>query len=210
MGSRRRKTPEERREELVRAAQEVFVQNGVESTTVSQIVKAANVAQGTFYLYFKTKNDIIDAIAEHIVDGMVDTMEAAVQQDHLTAIKKMNVFRQSIMEMAEDPDGVELGEVYHRPENQMVHHKMTDRIMLRLAPMLESVIRQGVEEGVYSIADSRVAAWFMLGGLNMLETGFTDRKELANALDIAFAMVTRTLTEKDDDSPPAQRGDDEQ
>jgi AcrR family transcriptional regulator len=52
-----------RREQLLAAAREVLAQNGYERTTVSSIASRANVAQGTFYLYFPSKEALPGALA---------------------------------------------------------------------------------------------------------------------------------------------------
>ena len=52
-----------RREQLLAAAREVLAENGYERTTVSSIATRANVAQGTFYLYFPSKEALPGALA---------------------------------------------------------------------------------------------------------------------------------------------------
>jgi AcrR family transcriptional regulator len=52
-----------RREQLLAAAREVLAENGYERTTVSSIASRANVAQGTFYLYFPSKEALPGALA---------------------------------------------------------------------------------------------------------------------------------------------------
>ena len=58
------KEPEIRHEELIDISEKLFLKNGYEQTAVSEIVKEANVAQGTFYYYFKSKDDVLNAIIE--------------------------------------------------------------------------------------------------------------------------------------------------
>ena len=59
-----------RRAELVSAASRVFAENGVANTAVSDIVKAAGVAQGTFYLYFESKSAVFDSILDHAMTDL--------------------------------------------------------------------------------------------------------------------------------------------
>src|SRR5687768_14610361 len=58
-GTRSRGRRDDRRRALLDAARRRFVQDGYEATTVSAIVRDAGVAQGTFYLYFKTKEQVL-------------------------------------------------------------------------------------------------------------------------------------------------------
>jgi AcrR family transcriptional regulator len=55
---------EGRRGEILAAALHCFSQNGFHNTTIADIVRESGVSQGTFYLYFKTKDDVIAALAD--------------------------------------------------------------------------------------------------------------------------------------------------
>ena len=59
---RPRTKPAEVRRELIDAAHRLFLDKGFEATSVGEIVEAADVAKGTFYFYFKTKDDILLAL----------------------------------------------------------------------------------------------------------------------------------------------------
>ncbi len=74
--TRPRRTESEpvRREQLLRAARKVFRAKGYDGATVSEIVREAGVAQGTFYLYFPSKRDA----AVSLRDGLMETMAQAV------------------------------------------------------------------------------------------------------------------------------------
>jgi AcrR family transcriptional regulator len=55
---------EGRRQEILAAALRCFARNGFHSTTIADIVRESSVSQGTFYLYFETKDDVIAALAD--------------------------------------------------------------------------------------------------------------------------------------------------
>src|ERR1035441_10143564 len=58
----RTKPPEERRDELMKAARRLFLEQGVGATTIEQITSRADVAKGTFYLYFSSKEQVLAAL----------------------------------------------------------------------------------------------------------------------------------------------------
>lgn len=74
-----------RRDELLAAAREVLAQNGYERTTVSSIATRANVAQGTFYLYFPSKEALPGALArqfsEELAAGAREALEGITELD---------------------------------------------------------------------------------------------------------------------------------
>ncbi|USK69884.1 TetR family transcriptional regulator [Peribacillus asahii] len=63
---------------IITAAIKMFQTHGFEKTKISDIVKEAGVAQGTFYLYFRSKFSIMPAIAEVIVEKMITEVEQKV------------------------------------------------------------------------------------------------------------------------------------
>ncbi|MDP6667870.1 MAG: TetR/AcrR family transcriptional regulator [Dehalococcoidia bacterium] len=67
----------QRRQQILAAARLVFDEKGYESATISEIVKKAGVAQGTFYLYFSSKKDIVVDLARKPMADM------AVRLQHL-------------------------------------------------------------------------------------------------------------------------------
>jgi TetR/AcrR family transcriptional regulator, transcriptional repressor for nem operon len=74
----RTKPPQERRTDLLDAAQSLVVEKGVAATTLDDVTRRAGVAKGTFYLYFRSKDDLVAALQERFATEMADRMAAAV------------------------------------------------------------------------------------------------------------------------------------
>ena len=60
------------------AAERLFLAQGVEATTINEIVEAAQVAKGTFYHYFTSKNDMLDALGKRYTGQFLASVEAAL------------------------------------------------------------------------------------------------------------------------------------
>ena len=71
-----------RREQLLAAAREVLAEHGYERTTVSSIATRANVAQGTFYLYFPSKEALPGALAMELSKALGAATARVVAEDH--------------------------------------------------------------------------------------------------------------------------------
>lgn len=69
---------ENKKELIINSAIESFRTNGIERTKISDIVKHAGIAQGTFYLYFPSKLAVMPAIAKTMVNKMVNTVKKEV------------------------------------------------------------------------------------------------------------------------------------
>src|SRR3954464_11536984 len=72
-----------RRAQLLAAAREVLAQHGYERTTVSSIASKASVAQGTFYLYFPSKEALPAALSELVAEQMGAAAERAAERGTL-------------------------------------------------------------------------------------------------------------------------------
>lgn len=69
-----------KKDKIIHAAIDVFREKGIEKTKVSDIVKAAGIAQGTFYLYFPSKLSVMPAIAEVMVDKTITEIQQYIEK----------------------------------------------------------------------------------------------------------------------------------
>lgn len=74
----RTKSAEVRLEELMNAALDLFATKGFEATTVNEIVEKAKVAKGTFYNYFTSKTEILQALRQRYLDSFLAVLNDAV------------------------------------------------------------------------------------------------------------------------------------
>ena len=74
------KEHEDRRNEFIDAAEKLFKENGIMDTTVAAIVREVNVAKGLFYYYFKSKDDVIEAISSKYNREVKRTLQQAFNQ----------------------------------------------------------------------------------------------------------------------------------
>lgn len=83
MGSNLQKQKEEKKQNLIRSACELFMENGISKTSIDQIVNRANVAKGTFYLYFKDKTAIRDAAIVQISNQILSNAKKELEQSNI-------------------------------------------------------------------------------------------------------------------------------
>lgn len=183
---------EARRAELVSAAASLFARRGVAKTAVSDIVRAAGVAQGTFYLYFASKEDAVLAVVERMGAAILDGAAARVAAGS-SAVEKLLLLRDVLSEVAEEPEAEELIDLMHRPENRALHDRFADDMTPRLVPLVEAIVEQGVAEGVFHVRDTRAAAWFVLAGLRSVELSGAAGPEVPPALADATELALRAL-----------------
>ncbi len=81
-----------KRESLLNTAFELFTTKGINNTSISDIVEAAGVAKGTFYLYFKDKYDINSKLVVHRATMLFDSALERMHQQDLTDPKDRILF----------------------------------------------------------------------------------------------------------------------
>ena len=113
---------EARRAELVSAAAEVFARRGVANTAVSDIVKSAGVAQGTFYLYFDSKDDAVLAVVDQIANGICEQTAARIGAAE-SAVEKLTSFSGVLSEAGAQPGAAAVVDLMHLPENRLLHDR---------------------------------------------------------------------------------------
>lgn len=182
-----------RRAQLVEAAGRAFAEQGVTSTSVADIVRTAGVAQGTFYLYFQTKDDVIVAVVESVAEQVLAGLAGSFDHAGPTPAERLLGLADGFAALSQDRSLTDLAEFIHRPENQRLHDRFAEHLLPRLVPLVEQLIGDGVADGSFTVADPRTAAWFVLGGLRGLELAGTPISELPTALEDAGRLALRAL-----------------
>ncbi|MEW6262727.1 MAG: TetR/AcrR family transcriptional regulator [Thermodesulfobacteriota bacterium] len=157
------KPPEERREEIVQAAQKLFIENGFALTKVSDIVKAVGVSQGTFYYYFKTKEEIVDTIVDGYIGEIIQQVLPIMGDRRLTALQKLERMSDCQLEV-----NLKSNRNIHGIKGVDIHEKIIGQLVLKLVPLQVEVMRQGVREGVFKTQNLRELTEIFVAAANIL------------------------------------------
>lgn len=141
------KSPEDRKKEIVDVAEELFTTKGYSQTTINDILRKIGIAKGTFYYYFKSKEDVMDAIVERFIEIGVNAAEKIAADPTLKAPEKI---LQIIMAQNPDESGKDrMIEELHQVNNAEMHQKSLVETIVQLTPILTKVIEQGIREGTF-------------------------------------------------------------
>ena len=184
---------EVRHKELVEAAVSVFAAKGVAATSVDDIVRAAGVAKGTFYLYFATKDDLVNAVATSMVEGVADRIEALAADPARSPVERLLAFGAGVREVGDEPYERDLIEVFHRPENRALHDRIGERALKRLTPAIAAIIADGIRCGQFRQQDPRRAAAYVMACFASLHEVVSEPDDVPNAIDELNAFVFRAL-----------------
>ena len=188
------KKPEERRAELIDTAEELFLTVGYNLTTVSDIVKKMNIAQGTFYYYFKSKEDILIAIFNKHLQQSMEMIGNVLDRSDLNSIEKYNEIIEIQFEIIKSNKNMSIQ--VHSEENTGIHQRIIINTINAYIPIYESLINQGIKEEIMNTKYPYEVSEFLLLITNFLfDPGLFEFTEEAyiNKLDALNEMIMKTL-----------------
>lgn len=139
-----------KKQELTKIAYKLFLTKGYENTSIDEIIKEAEIAKGTYYYYFASKEETLEEVINLILDNMVSRAKQVIEMP-LTAIEK---FISVIMCFKPSIEEEQLSNTIHLPENVVMHQKMNKRIITEAVPILVKVVEQGNNEKLLNCKDN--------------------------------------------------------
>lgn len=187
INKRRTKPAEVRIDELMSAAQTLFLEKGVEATTISEIIARAGVAKGTFYHYFESKQHIIEALKKQYIEFFIGVLDKAVRQcaadDWVSQFKvwiATNV--QTYLETYPVHDIV-FG-VHHHERKNSEKNMMLEQLL--------QILVGGEQAGIWSLGQARLTALLIYCGVH----GVADEaiaNQLENTADFSEQIALQYL-----------------
>ncbi|MDR3575642.1 MAG: TetR/AcrR family transcriptional regulator [Anaerolineaceae bacterium] len=159
------KKPAERRLEIIRAARRLFQTKEYNNTTMQDVMDDLGIAKGTIYYYFKSKEDLLEAVIENIVDESIEQMQSALVELNGNALDKLRILiGKGNMAAANG----EILESLHQPGNSSMHNRLLAAALIKQAPVYAGLIQQGCQEGLFQTDTPLECAEFILAALQFL------------------------------------------
>lgn len=138
----------DKHQKIIKAALKVFAKKGFYNSRVSEIAKEAEVADGTIYLYFKNKDDILISVFESEMKKMINSMKKELDKCK-DPIEKVKMFAfQHLNMITENQDWAEVAQVELRQSSKFMREYVKDHYMDYLN-IFAYIIREGQERGVF-------------------------------------------------------------
>jgi AcrR family transcriptional regulator len=157
---------ESRRAAVLAAARKVFAKNGYHQTSIDDLIEAAGIARGTFYLYFESKRAIFDELLEELFV----TLQGSVRRIDIGP--------------SAPPPVVQMNETVERVLETLLRHRELASILLReavgidadfdrklgnfygrLEALIMSAVETGQQMGLVRRCEARVVARCILGSV---------------------------------------------
>ena len=126
-----------KKEFILDVAEKMFIEQGFDQTSIAQILDATQIAKGTLYYYFTSKEEIMDAIIERWIDRSFEQVRIWVEQKQLPILERLMGALASL----------NMQNHLHAPQNALLHEK-TNKILLSKVPeILYPLFQEGFQTG---------------------------------------------------------------
>ena len=140
------KKGQQRKQELLRIAYQLFITKGYEATSIDEIIEQAGIAKGTYYYYFESKEQTLEEVIDMMLEEEAGRAEAIMSTDLSIPDKIVGIISALRPQVNEMP----IEDALNRPENILMHDKVYRKLIGMVVPVLSEVVKQGVDEGIFA------------------------------------------------------------
>jgi TetR/AcrR family fatty acid metabolism transcriptional regulator len=144
--------------QILEAAVKVFARQGFHQSTVAQIAKEAGVADGTIYLYFKNKDDILVQFFNYKTKQVFDRFRAEVDRADSSLDKLSDLIRMHLEEFQRDRDMAIVYQVETHQNSRLAEAQIKEMSQM-YRDIISEIVEQGQQEGTIR-KDLYVVTWF--------------------------------------------------
>lgn len=155
-----------RRKQVLESAKDVFAKRGFYKTSISDIIRRAGIARGTFYLYFKNKRHIFQCLLETLLqelDQQVETIRLGSGEPPPLEQLRDNLAR-AITFSLQKPEVVRIL-LHHATGLDEEFDRMLDDFYGRIADRIEWALKTGIEIGLVRPCNTRLVAYAVMGSM---------------------------------------------
>jgi AcrR family transcriptional regulator len=176
-----------RKEAFVEAAERLMQAKGYERTSIQDILDELGASRGAFYHYFDSKQALVEAVIDRMVEAGLASVEPIVEDQDLPAAAKLVRVFGDIGQWKTDRRELIAAflEVWVSDDHAVVREKFRRRLVARFAPILSKIVRQGIEEGTFQVESPDNTALVLM----ILIQGMQDE-----ALDLYIASQADAVT----------------
>jgi len=188
----------DKRELITEAAVEVFAERGFRQARVSDIARRAGVADGTIYLYFKNKEDLLLSIFEEKMDYLLSGLRIALAETEDPAERVRHFARFHFRQVQENRSAAEVLQVELRLSHKFLKEYRPEKLWAYLG-IFGQIVREGQAKGVFRAdIDHFVGMWAFFGALDEIAMQWVlsrkaDRFSLESAADQVAEIFIRGM-----------------
>lgn len=180
------KKGERRKDELIRIAYKKFLEKGYEQTSVDEIIGEAQIAKGTYYHYFQSKDQMLEQVVDMMLQNGSQRATTVLDSDLPIPEKIVGI----MLAFRPIEDELVIQNTLNQPENLLLHDKVNKRLISDAVPLLSDVVKEGIQHGVFECEqiEERLKLILIMSS-QMFDNGDFSQDEVIAFID----MVEKTL-----------------
>lgn len=135
-----------RKQELLKIAYNMFLTRGYDNTSIDNIINEAKIAKGTYYYYFKSKEETLEEVINMMINNEVIAAREILNMPISIPEKLVGI----ITSLRPKLDEKEIQNTLNKEENIVMHEKINNRIIEEAIPLLEQVVNEGIDNKVFN------------------------------------------------------------
>ncbi len=187
-GSKVLKNTKPKYKQIIDAAVVVIAENGYHQSQVSRIAKQAGVADGTIYLYFKNKEDILVSLFQEKMGEFIEKIEAEIAGKSTAAEKLLTLVEKHFELLAADHHLAIVTQLELRQSNKELRLRINE-VLKGYLRTIESIIQFGKETGEFAPdLDVRLARQMIFGSIDETATTWVMNEQKYDLPSLAEAV----------------------
>jgi TetR/AcrR family fatty acid metabolism transcriptional regulator len=174
--------------QIIDAAVIAIAENGYHQAQVSKIAKQAGVADGTIYLYFKNKEDILISLFEEKMGNFIEKLNEMIAGNGTAAEKLLRVIESHFNLLSDDHHLAIVTQLELRQSNKDLRLKIND-ILKGYLQVIDNILLEGIETGEFSKdLDVRLARQMIFGTIDETVTTWVMNEEKYDLAALAIPV----------------------
>ena len=178
-----------RKEELLEIAYRLFITKGYDNTSVDEIISEANIAKGTYYYYFTSKEEMLDQVINNIIEKEIITAKEYLNKPLTVEQKLCGV----INSLRPSDNETSIVNALNDENNLKMHKKYCGKLIESATVILKEVVQEGIKKGTFNCdnIDERIKVILIIGN-ELFDNNQFNKKEI----DVFIDTVEKILGAK--------------
>lgn len=183
--------------QIIEAALQVIAENGYHASQVSKIAKQADVADGTIYLYFKNKEDILISVFKEKMGLFIKQIDYKIKAEETADKQLLTLIESHYSQLSENKYLAIVTQLELRQSKPRLREEINN-VLKEYLDIIDLVIQNGIDEGYFrKDIDIRLMRQMIFGTLDETVTSWVMKSHRYNLLDqapIVHELLTRGFT----------------
>lgn len=175
-----------RKDEILSVAYNLFITKGYDNTSVDEIIEKVNIAKGTFYYYFTSKEEMLDEVINKMINEEIIEAKKVVLMPIPIEQKVVGI----VTSLRPKSNELNIVETLNNDNNIKMHMKYNKRIIDEATIILKDVVLEGIDKGIFNCTniEERIKLLLKISNDTFDDNNFTNKD-----VEVYIDMVEKLL-----------------